>query len=1067
MAAQETRLSKITRPRAEGVLLRRELFRRLDQGCRHPLVWVSSPAGAGKTTLVSSYLQERHLPCLWYQVDAGDSDPATFFYYLGLAGKKAAPRRKQPLPLLTPEYLRGLADFSRNYFADLFERLKPPCVLVFDNLQDVPDTAPLHQCLIEGLSRIPEGVTIILVSRSAPPGCYLRFQANREMTVLGWSDLRLSLGEFEKVIGCWGYEAARFGSLPELYLQMDGWAAGLQLLLRRTEKAAAVEACDLLHAPEQVFDYFADQLFGRVEPEVQSCLLRTAFVSKLTLEMAARLTGNPRSKVILKELAHRNYFTSRRQAGVTTYEYHPLFQLFLQQTAEQTLAPVELRELKALSAITLLAESRVEEAVELLAGIADWEGLAILILEQARQLVDQGRFKTLNAWLEKLPGERIAQHPWLLYWKAVGLKPLDIFTSRDCFKQSYDLFRSAGDAAGSYLAWAGGVETFVYLWGNFRLLDPWLEEFEQLQQDHPEFPTPEIRGRVTYALFSALLWRRSDSAAMQTWSSRAEQLALGSDNPVFKILIGSNLLKFHLWCKGDMARADQLMATMQRIDLRSVPPLAVLLSKVMLATYHFFKNDMESCLLTTNEGLELGTQTGIHLLDTALCAHGVYAQLMAGEREQASLYLQRMGELTSEQSHLDVAHYHYLCAWMQLEEGAFREALSHARIAVERVDAAGTRQARGFGRYTLAVALCENGAFDEALQHLDAGRVYGTTMHNDYFESVYQLCLGLLHLRQGEQDAAVDRIARGLKVARLKDYPALPWIGWYRTAFAELLMLALEQRVEVDYVSRLIKRHRLVPRVPPVHLENWPWPLKLYTLGGFEIHAHGELLRSSGKAQQRPLGLLKALVAMGGESVAEERLTDALWPDADGDAAHQSLKSAVHRLRRLLGVPEAVVYTESCVSLDPRYCWVDVWALDRLLPRDRPSRLAAADPPALARGLGLYRGDFLANDPCEPWAVSARERWRSRFLHATELYAGHLEQAEGLAEAIVCYQKALEVDPLLELFYQRLMLCFARMGRPAEALSTYDRLKTVLRQNLGLHPSTQTESIRATFFPQS
>jgi ATP/maltotriose-dependent transcriptional regulator MalT len=62
----QTVLAKITRPRLPRVLERERLFRLLD-GCRdHPVIWVTGPAGAGKTTLIASYLDSRKFPCLWY-----------------------------------------------------------------------------------------------------------------------------------------------------------------------------------------------------------------------------------------------------------------------------------------------------------------------------------------------------------------------------------------------------------------------------------------------------------------------------------------------------------------------------------------------------------------------------------------------------------------------------------------------------------------------------------------------------------------------------------------------------------------------------------------------------------------------------------------------------------------------------------------------------------------------------------------------------------------------------------------------------------------------------------------
>ena len=87
-------IAKITRPTLPKVFPRERLFKMLEEGRERSVIWISGPAGSGKTTLVAGYIESRRIPCLWYQIDEGDSDVATFFYYLGLAGKKAPPRAR-------------------------------------------------------------------------------------------------------------------------------------------------------------------------------------------------------------------------------------------------------------------------------------------------------------------------------------------------------------------------------------------------------------------------------------------------------------------------------------------------------------------------------------------------------------------------------------------------------------------------------------------------------------------------------------------------------------------------------------------------------------------------------------------------------------------------------------------------------------------------------------------------------------------------------------------------------------------------------------------------------------
>src|ERR1051325_5516500 len=100
--AHKGALAKLSLPRLHGVLPRTRLFELLDRAQR-PLVWICAQPGAGKTTLVASYLQERKRPALWYQLDDGDADAASFIYHLRLAAEAAAPAAAA-LPLLTPEY---------------------------------------------------------------------------------------------------------------------------------------------------------------------------------------------------------------------------------------------------------------------------------------------------------------------------------------------------------------------------------------------------------------------------------------------------------------------------------------------------------------------------------------------------------------------------------------------------------------------------------------------------------------------------------------------------------------------------------------------------------------------------------------------------------------------------------------------------------------------------------------------------------------------------------------------------------------------------------------------------
>jgi hypothetical protein len=153
----EVALAKLSKPRVGNMLARERLFESIDRLRERPVVWIAAEPGAGKTTLMASYLEARRLPCIWYQVDGGDADPATFFYHLGLAAQ-AMKRGKQspaPLPLLTSDRGSDLAGFARLYFRSLYGRMGRGSALVLDNLHEAGEASPLHRVLATAFEEAP------------------------------------------------------------------------------------------------------------------------------------------------------------------------------------------------------------------------------------------------------------------------------------------------------------------------------------------------------------------------------------------------------------------------------------------------------------------------------------------------------------------------------------------------------------------------------------------------------------------------------------------------------------------------------------------------------------------------------------------------------------------------------------------------------------------------------------------------------------------------------------------------------------------------------------------------
>jgi DNA-binding SARP family transcriptional activator len=277
-----------------------------------------------------------------------------------------------------------------------------------------------------------------------------------------------------------------------------------------------------------------------------------------------------------------------------------------------------------------------------------------------------------------------------------------------------------------------------------------------------------------------------------------------------------------------------------------------------------------------------------------------------------------------------------------------------------------------------------------------------------------------------------------------------------------LCMKALEYGIEVEYVQELIRRHNIIPDKPPFYLENWPWPLKIFTLGRFELIKDGNQIQFSRKVQQKPLAMLKALIALGGKGVREDQITDALWFEADGDMVQQSFSSALHRLRQLLGYERAIVRQEGKLTLEDKFCWVDLWAFEAILEEaDGQWKKERVDKAIelTEKAIEMYKGPFLAKEIEQPWTISMRERLRSKFLRNVEKLGKYWQQSSQWERTLDCYLRGLEIDDLVEEFYFGLMTCYHYLDRKTDALAVYHRYKKTLSSLPGIESSAKIEAL--------
>ena len=407
-------------PVRPNLVPRPRLIQRISDGLqsKRRLTLVSAPAGFGKTTLVVAWLKEIDQPTAWLSLDEADNDLVRFLAYLAAALQRVDEEIGTPLrsALQSPQ-LPAIEQVLTALLNEITLRTDP-LILVLDDVHLLSEAAVL-EVMEFLLNHQPPQLHLVLTTREDPDLPLARLRARHQLNEIRARDLRFTQGEADVFLrGVMGLALSE-QDVAALESRTEGWAVGLQLAGLSMQKQADLTSfiADFSGSHRHILDYLTDEVLQQQSEDVQSFLLQTAILGRLSGPLCDALTGRMDSNRVLTHLEAANLFIMPLDEERRCYRYHHLFSDLLRNQLTRS-QPELIPELHRRASRWYTEHGDIQAAVDHALQDTDLTQAAHLIEQHALPKLYEGQVAMVIGWFDRLPEAVLESAPMLCISKA-------------------------------------------------------------------------------------------------------------------------------------------------------------------------------------------------------------------------------------------------------------------------------------------------------------------------------------------------------------------------------------------------------------------------------------------------------------------------------------------------------------------------------------------------------------------------------------------------------------------------------------------------------------------------
>lgn len=433
--------TKLFRPSLPSDFVSRtQLLSILEEHHGIPFCLVSAPAGYGKSTTLSSWLEQSGHKSVWLSLDETDDNLISFLNYFIVGIRTEFPQFSEDLlDIINAKEPPSVNVIAKNIQNEL-DILNDDLIFILDDFHFIKDKE-IHKLLELILQHPPRGFHLVISTRMDPPMRLSRLRASAHM-----NELRAKNLKFNEI------EVERFLSSINIFLnseqnkilqsEVEGWPAGLRLATLSMKNANTTKSVleKLPNDNKYIAEYLLNEILIKLNEDEREFLFVSALFDSFNDSLLVSVVSQGKSKIqkSLHELYKRNYFLISLDENREWYRFHHLFKKLLENEAIKVLTQKELELIYRKAAKWFVANGFLEEGIKFYLKVDEVANAIKAFSLLREQIMNASQFLRLHKILQLFSIEQINHDLTLKVTKAWDLifegKTLEMFEDLENIK---------------------------------------------------------------------------------------------------------------------------------------------------------------------------------------------------------------------------------------------------------------------------------------------------------------------------------------------------------------------------------------------------------------------------------------------------------------------------------------------------------------------------------------------------------------------------------------------------------------------------------------------------------